>query len=70
LHFVALVNPTNNGGNMLSKQSAELLKGVTGATDEQLAKLHSGEEKLFNKWPHTAVAKKSPNFVKRIPQHI
>jgi hypothetical protein len=33
---------------MLSKQSAELLKGVTGATDEQLAKLHSGEEKLFN----------------------
>jgi hypothetical protein len=33
---------------MLSKQSAELLKGVTGATDEELAKLHSGEEKLFN----------------------
>lgn len=33
---------------MLSKQSAELLKGLTGATDEQLAKLHSGEEKLFN----------------------
>ncbi len=33
---------------MLSKQSAELLKGVTGATDEQLARLHSGEEKLWN----------------------
>lgn len=33
---------------MLSKQAAELVKGVTGATDEQLAKLHSGEEKLFN----------------------
>jgi hypothetical protein len=33
---------------MLSKQSAELLKAITGATDEQLEKLHGGEEKLFN----------------------
>ena len=33
---------------MLTKESAELLKGAVGATDEQLAKLHSGEEKLWN----------------------
>ena len=33
---------------MLTKESAELLKGATGATDEQLARLHSGEGKLFN----------------------
>ena len=33
---------------MLTKQSAELLKAITGATDEQLEKLHGGEEKLFN----------------------
>jgi hypothetical protein len=33
---------------MLTKESAELLKGATGATDEQLAKLHGGEAKLFN----------------------
>ena len=33
---------------MLTKESAELLKGAVGATDEQLAKLHGGEAKLFN----------------------
>ena len=33
---------------MLTKESAELLRGATGATEEQLAELHSGSEKLFN----------------------
>jgi len=33
---------------MLKKESAELLKGAVGVTDEQLAKLGSGEEKLWN----------------------
>ena len=33
---------------MLAKESAELLKGATGITDEELTKLDSGEEKLFN----------------------
>ena len=36
------------GAIRLTKETAELLKGATGATDEQLARLHSGEEKLFN----------------------
>ncbi len=33
---------------MLKPESAELLKGATGITDDQLAKLHNGEAKLFN----------------------
>ena len=33
---------------MLNPEAAELLKGATGITDEQVAKLHSGEAKLFN----------------------
>jgi hypothetical protein len=33
---------------MLTKESAELLKGAIGATDEQLARLHNGQEKLYN----------------------
>ena len=33
---------------MLTKESAELLKGAVGATDDELAKLDKGEEKLWN----------------------
>ena len=33
---------------MLTKESAELLKGAVGVTDEQLAKMTTGEEKLWN----------------------
>jgi hypothetical protein len=33
---------------MFSREAAELLKGMTGVTDDQIAKLHSGEAKLFN----------------------
>ena len=33
---------------MFSPEAAELLKGMTGVTEDQIAKLHSGEAKLFN----------------------
>lgn len=33
---------------MLTNEAAELLKGATGLTDEQLANLNKGGEKLFN----------------------
>ena len=33
---------------MLTTESAELLKGLTGSTDKDLVKLHSGESKFFN----------------------
>jgi hypothetical protein len=33
---------------MLKPEAAELVKGMTGLNDEQVAKLHSGHAKLFN----------------------
>jgi len=36
---------------MLTGPMAEMLKGATGMTDEQVAQLHPGLEKLFNQVP-------------------
>ena len=38
---------------MLTGEVAELVKGATGLSDEQVAKLHPGEEKLFRSVPKT-----------------
>jgi hypothetical protein len=37
--------------DMLTGPMAEMLKGATGMTDEQVAQLHPGLEKLFNQVP-------------------
>lgn len=39
---------------MLTGPIAEMVKGATGMSDEQMARLHSGMEKLFNQIPKTA----------------
>ena len=38
---------------MLTGEVAEMVKGATGISDEQLAKFHPGQEKLFSNVPKT-----------------
>lgn len=38
---------------MLSKEAADLVKGATGLSDEAIARLHPGLEKLFSNVPKT-----------------
>jgi hypothetical protein len=38
---------------MLTGEAAEMVKGATGLSDEQVAKLHPGLEKLFRNVPKT-----------------
>jgi len=38
---------------MLTGETAEMVKAATGLSDEQVAKLHPGEEKLFRNVPKT-----------------